>query len=262
VGQSAHPAITAFLQSALRSYPNKFLWIDRFIPPNSPEWIELFESSVLAIAPSLEEGQQDSAMECVARGVPLLHSGEIGFESLSTNALVSDESSSFWVDKIMWTLANKNLRDRILESQHLLYGLQAPGVSHIKEVLTTHKASDWRSLSRVATPLISKNIRPGDFLTLFDSNKFMKDYAQEYLRLRYPGLQAKLVPIGERQESRELPEILGSDADLDELFFSIGGWKELALRPSFRVWNEGERFLNLAVSAFRQGITKPKDIVS
>jgi hypothetical protein len=89
----------------------------------------------------------------------------------------------------------------------------------------------------------------------------MKDYAQEYLRLRYPGLQAKLVPIGERQESSGLPEILGPDADLADLFFSIGGWKELALRPSFRVWNEGERFLNLAVSAFRQRVSKPKNII-
>lgn len=256
VGQAAQPAITAFLQSALRNYPHNFLWIDRFIPPNSSEWIDLFESSVLAIAPSLEEGQQDAAMECVARGVPLLHSGEVGFESLSTNALVSDESSSFWVDKIMGALGNRNLRDQILESQQLLYGLQAPGVSHIKEVLATHKASDWRSISRVEAPLITKDIQPGDFLTLFDSNRFMMDYAQEYLRLRYPKLQAKLVPLRERLESKGLPGAPDSDADLVELFFSIGSWKEWVLRPSFRVWNEGDRFLNLAVSACRQRIAK------
>jgi DNA-binding transcriptional LysR family regulator len=256
VGQSAHPAITAFLQNALRGYPNNFLWIDRFISPNSPEWIDLFESSVLAIAPSLEEGQQDAAMECVARGVPLLHSGEVGFESLTTNALVSNESSSFWVDTIMAVLGNKNLRDRILESQQMLYGLQAPGVSHIKEVLATHKASNWSYLSCVSAPLISKSIQPGDFLTLFDSNKFMMDYAQEYLRLRYPKLRAKLVPLGEHAETKGVPKNLGSDADFDELFFSIGGWKEWALTPSFRVWNEADRFLNLAVSAFRQRIAK------
>jgi len=255
VGQSAHPAITAFLQSALRSYPNNFLWIDRFIPSNSPEWIDLFESSVLAIAPSLEEGQQDAAMECIARGVPLLHSGEVGFESLSTNALVSDESSSIWVDKILGALGNKKLRDQILESQHLLYGLQARGVSHIKDVLATHKASDWRSLSRVAAPLISRDIQPCDFLTLFDSDKFMKVYSQEYMRLRYPKLQAKLVPLGKRLESQGSPETLGCAKDLNELYFNIGGWEKWALKPSFRAWNEGERFLNLAVSAFRKGIT-------
>jgi glycosyltransferase involved in cell wall biosynthesis len=255
VGQSGHPAITAFLNSCAIQYPDNFKWVDRFIPSKSENWSRLFANSVLAIAPTFEEGQQDAAMECIARGVPLLHPAEIGFETLVPNALIVDESSSAWVQAILQMLDSPESRQNVLEYQSRLYSLQSPGVSHIKKVLSTHKDSNWRSLNRIDAP-ISRYASPDAFLSAMNSNTPLRKYSEDYLRLRYPTLRADLFPKARKHENFTLPPPPAdaqSGRDAQELFFAIGNWTRDVLVPSFWIRNKLERVRNITLNAYRRG---------
>jgi hypothetical protein len=252
VGEAAHPDIAEFLKGCSYQYPKNFRWMKDFIPPESEEWSQLFTNSVLAIAPTFEEGQQDSAMECVARGVPLLHSAEVGFETFAPSALVVDDSSKTWVSKILETLESAESREKIFECQEKLYDLQAPGVSHIGRVLSIHRDSNWRSLSLVSPPRNSRLQGPEAFLSSFSTSTQMQRFSEEYLRLRYPKFKSKLVPKVEKPENLDLISEVRSVQILKELFFSIGSWPRSARGLGFWFENEIERMRNSVLNPHRR----------
>lgn len=253
VGQAGNTEIATFLNGCSNQYPKNFKWVRDFIPSESEKWRQLFSNSVLAIAPTFEEGQQDAAMDCVARGVPLLHSAEVGFETLAPSALVVDESSRTWVSKILETLESPESREKIVECQGRLYGLQAQGVSHIGKVLSTHRNSNWRSLGLVSPPRTSRFQEPEAFLSSFDTSSQMQRFTEEYLKLRYPKLKSKLVPISQKPRSLDAISDVKSSQNLQELFFSIGSWPKSTLGPGFWFHNEVEKMRNLVLSAYRRG---------
>jgi glycosyltransferase involved in cell wall biosynthesis len=147
VGRPVSREVAEHLFDLIQRFPKNLLWTSEFIHEESPAWQRIFDEARFAICPSLEEGQQDATMQAISRGVPVLMSGECGFESIFEEAFVFDDNPESWANA-----AEKMLRldHQALElwakKQQTLESLRLPKTEQVANVLKRMVISDGRDL--------------------------------------------------------------------------------------------------------------------
>ena len=214
VGVTSNKRIEKYFLQLAKKYPEHFIWKNEHIIGDSREWELLFAHATLAISPSFEEGQQDSAMESLRRGVPLLHSMECGIESTVTNSIVSNEHPENWATRVMEVAHDEHELEFIRAAQARLYAAQAEGTSSIYGAIKIHRDSNWKNLNYALMepqPLSTRS--PFQRIAVKDFEQ-LQLIVRHNLQLKYPnfervyGSQLDLVRIENSSQPFESSRIL------------------------------------------------------
>lgn len=114
-GRATNIRIRSELHQLTQNFPGQVLWTSDFHDEGSDEYQKIFQGAVLAIFPSLEEGQQDAVIETVQSGVPVTCSFQCGY-ALSLENCYHDFAAFELVWQSLFNLLDADVS--ILKSLH------------------------------------------------------------------------------------------------------------------------------------------------